>query len=567
MDNKNLETKLKAEGKSFAPNVLDKVYKKVGLEFSLSKEEKVVEDKLLAEGKDFVKNDYKVIAKEVEEKKVNKHAFLHFLKNPATISISASLIVSVTATAIIVPTLLSKRNANNEGELQSPGTTLQLVDDNNVSLALSSGSQTYNAKIKFVVDSNDVVDTDSIVSYDDNSAYILDNFGNTTNIDKDISRFDFGNTSQDISTFTNKYLLTALNYGYLERNNINQANTITFTIDSSFDGGAYYSKVKETLEKDVLEFSKQYKVVINYSIEESKSVDTENLSEEDAAKVNEIIHIYELSTRLFVGSKRTLTQAYFSEDVNDWIKRFIIKDEQTLQAYIDMLEFFDENIKTQEDIDKLIDEFYFFADEYISNIDAFNSFLPIFDSRIKMIKAHLKVNGSDEVKEALNGGFAALVKYLNDKFARNPQDRINVDKEPSTEVRGWDYFEEIYNVYEEHHPHGGHREMGMRPGVGDIYGFLNYLKKTYTETTEYEKSEYALFATYSDLINCIYCRDDSIMRTDTEFYTTIFFHLEQSDDYFSSGWDDDFDHYQDECEGWDDDFDDWWNHHHGGPHH
>ena len=565
MDKKNLEEKLRSEGKRFAPNVLDKVYKSIGLEFSSSN--KVIENKLMEEGKILTPNNYQNIAKEIKPTKKMPNGFLSFISHPVFISVSASLLVGVVAASIIIPIVVAK---NNNGQVSD---TLQLANENNVSLDLVSGSSSYQAKIKFVVDKNDVVDENSIVTYDDNSAYLIDNFGNKANIAS--SRANTNISSLDISSFTNSYLLTALNYGYLERSNINQANTLVFKIDSSIDNGAYYSKIKETLENDILNFSKNYKVVINYQIVEETSLDTSLLENLDPEVANKILRIYELSTSLFVGSKYVLSEAYFSDDVSDWINKFKDYEAEVLDEYISMLEFIDEQIRTREDIDRMIGDFYYYAGGYLEMIDYLNEFLPKIDARIKLIKAHLKVNGSDQMKELLAGNYKDLAHYLNENYAiRRTDTFLNENNEPSTEVVNWDYFTRVYPIFDEHGPHGN-PHPGEHPGEGGnphgprrhmqpIYPFLEHLQVCYG-SDEYEKSEYALYETYSDLQNLVFYRNNYIVAVDNEFNETLFWYIMENQ-YFSD-WGDDYDHYQCEDDNWDNDFDAWWDDHHGGPHH
>ena len=113
MEKKDLETKLKGEGKRFAPNVLNKVYKSIGLELSSSKN-KEVEAKLLEEGKRLVKNDYKTVSEKIVSKKQPTNKLFLFVKNPITISAAATFLVGVLSASIVLPIVLSKALANTD---------------------------------------------------------------------------------------------------------------------------------------------------------------------------------------------------------------------------------------------------------------------------------------------------------------------------------------------------------------------------------------------------------------------------------------------------------------------
>ncbi len=569
MEKKNLEEKLRSEGKRFAPNVIDKIYKQVGLEFSVSKENKVVEEKLLEEGKEFVKENYQAIAKEISPKPKFQSGFFRVITHPGFIAGMAATFVAIATTSVVVPVLIIKgrvSNSDNNGEVNNNSDVSPIqysVNENTISLNIVSGSQTYNAKVKFIVDKEDYVESDSIVCLDDYSAYLIDNFGNTTNINSNSSRYGIGSDKQEINSFTNKYLLTALNYGYLERNNINKANKIVFQIDSSVDGGAYYSKIKSTLEQDILDFSHENRVVVDYEIVSTKQVEIENIDEQDADKVAQIVQIYELSKRLFVGEKRTLTEVYFSDNVNDWIARFVSYDSERLQDYLDLLQFFSDNIKTTERINNMINEFYEFAQGYLNNVKKLNSYLPIFESRIKEIKAYLKVNGSNEVKEALSKGYKELAKYLNDKFYNDHREeiRLDINREPSFEQIEWDYFSNMFDLYQEN-GHGKEEPPMHRIKPTDPEDYSSYLEENYGKDSSYAKDERTLYKTYADLQELLRKRDGEIKRTNDEFYDAVIWNMDEHD-----WWnDEDFDNYVCEDENWDNEFDEWWDHHHGGGH-
>lgn len=57
MQKKNLEEQLKLEGSKLAPNKIEAIYEKLGLDFSSREVNIEVENKLKEEGKKFVKNN------------------------------------------------------------------------------------------------------------------------------------------------------------------------------------------------------------------------------------------------------------------------------------------------------------------------------------------------------------------------------------------------------------------------------------------------------------------------------------------------------------------------------
>ncbi len=545
MEKKNLEEKMRSEGKSFAPNVLGKVYEKLGLEFSNAKNQ-VVENKLKEEGKILVQNRYDEVKASIPEKK-RIPGFLQFIKNPITISVTASVLVGVITTSILVPVLVN-RYAQGAGLNQ----TNAVATDNTVSLNLTSASKSYSAKMKYVVNTEGKVEEDKIITLDDNSAYLIDKYDTAPATSKASIAKD-----TDYLSFTNKYLETALNYGYLEKIK-SSANTIVFTISSSKGNDKQFNELKAELEDSLLSFIEENKVIINYTIEEEQ-VDIYSLfDEEDYEKASLIIDMYNLSSRLFVGSKRTLTEAYFSDDLNDWANRFKNTSLELLNEYVDMLTFLNDKIVGEEKRDLLIDIFYEESDMFLNDVKLFNSYLPIMEAREKTIKEYLALNGSEAIKAVLDNP-SALFNYLN-KYARHGNERISPDAKVDYTPATWDIFNEGFYVFNQnnYNPHGR----------VDVRSFKELLEKTYNNSAEFEKTEEDLYYLYYDLFTLLDVRQSTIYIIDDNYFSLI---DAVSGFQFMMDWDDDdYCHNHEEPHGWDDDFDEWWdsNHgHKGGGHH
>ena len=545
MEKKNLEEKMRSEGKSFAPNVLGKVYEKLGLEFSNAKNQ-VVENKLKEEGKILVQNRYDEVKASIPEKK-KIPGFLLFIKNPITISVTASVLVGVITTSILVPVLVN-RYAQGAGLNE----TNAVATDNTVSLNLTSASKSYSAKMKYVVNTEGKVEEDKIIALDDNSAYLINKYDTVPATSKASIAKDTNYLS-----FTNKYLETALNYGYLEKIK-SSANTIVFTISSSKGNDKRFKELKEELEDSLLSFIEENKVIIDYTIEEEQ-VDIYSLfDEEDYEKASLIIDMYNLSSRLFVGSERTLSEAYFSDDLNDWANHFKNTSLELLNEYVDMLTFLNDKIVGEEKRDLLIDIFYEESDMFLNDVKLFNSYLPIMEAREKAIKEYLAENGSDAIKAVLDNQ-GALFEYLN-KFAKRPNERIQPDSKVDYTPATWDIFDKGFYVFNQnnYNPHGR----------VDVRSFKELLEKVYNNTTEFGKTEEDLYYLYYDLFTLLDVRQSTIYIIDDNYFSLI---DAVSGFQFMMDWnDEDYCHNHEEPHGWDEDFDEWWdsNHgHKGGGHH
>ena len=543
MEKKNLEEKLKSEGKNFSPNVLSKVYEKLGLELSSSTENKKVETKLMEEGEKLVPNNYEAVSKNITPKKQSV-GFLAFIKNPITISVSASLLVAVVATSIVVPLLLN-RNVNSVNETDA------IAVDNTVTLDLTSASQNYNAKVKYVINTEGNVESNKIITLDDNSAYLIDKFNTapTTRLNENIK-------NEKHTVFTTKYLTTALNYGYLEKLDITKSNKLVFKITSPSSNNI--SSLKNELEDNILSFMEENKVIIDYEIEEVKVDIYSEFEEQDYEKASLILDMYNLATRLFVGEDKTLTEAYFSSDLNDWVARFKDSDKEEIQSYVDMLSEFNEYIVGNEQRNRMIDDFYKYSEKFLNEIKVFNSYIPTINERLTSVINSLKENGSDELKGYLNeNNYPQLSRYLNEKY--QSQNRRMDRKEPVGEIRVWDFFLDGYFMFNNHQP--------MRPGQVNPGDFLQYLPKTYGEGTTYSTNEETLFNLYVDLASLINFRDTAVLFVDDNFFEIVLDIIEEQ--LFMMDWDDDeYCHNHDEPDGWNEDFDNWWkNNNHGDHHH
>ena len=537
MEKKDLETKLKGEGKRFAPNVLNKVYKSIGLELSSSKN-KEVEAKLLEEGKRLVKNDYKTVSEKIVSKKQPTNKLFLFVKNPITISAAATFLVGVLSASIVLPIVLSKALANTDD-----GDTVAV--DNSVTLDLTSASKSYNAKMKYVIDTDGNVDPSKVITLDNSSAYLIDKY----NVVPTTRTGSYVNETK-YTEFTSNYLMTALNYGYLEKIDYSKTNELVFKITTSSKSSKQFNLIKNELEESIESFIEENKIILEYTIEEVQSDLYELFSEENYDKASLIIDLYDLSTRLFVGTNKTLTEAYFSSDINDWANRFKNYDVQTLERYVYMLTEFNQNVEGVEQRDRFIDEFYQYSSNFLQEIDLFNSYLPVMNAQEEAIKEELSKSGSVQIKTLLNGPFEELVNYLNHAYGER---RNEIDRrfKPSFETDVWDIFVEGYHAFQEKQ-HGQHSHM-------PVEDFKKKLSEKYSENSLFEKNEETLFNLYIDLQNLLSLRSNAINIVGDNFTELVFEIIDQHK--FVNEWDDDlFSHPHDEppSDDWDDHFFDWW---------
>ncbi len=543
MDKKNLETKLSEEGKRLAPNVLNKVYKKLGLEFSSSKENLQIENTLKEEGKLLVKNNYQEVNEKIPHTKPLP-GFIRFIKNPITISLSASFLVGVIATSVLIPTFINRSNqqANETGE-----GAIQLTA-NTVTLDLISASKSYNAKMQYVVDTDGLVETDKVIAMDDSSAYLIDKYGTAP------SNRKISDEKEQFDIFTTKYLTTALNYGYIEKLDYTKSNKIIFNISYASRSGT----IKEELEENILNFIQTNKVFIEYEFKETEMDIYSQYDEKDYEKISLIVDLYDLSNHLFVGNTKTLKEAFFSNDVKDWVDRFINEDIEIIQEYVDMLTVFNEYVTGKEQIDSMIDRFYHHSQILLDDIELFNHYIEIIDNRLQDVKNELLSNGSSEIKQAIQGGYYLLARYLDKKYSSHGH---NMPKnEPIAKIINWDLFVDGYDVYKNQHE--------QRHDAFDVESFRKYLPKAY-DGEEYTKTEEDLFNLYCDLYSATAYRDQAFRMIDDNFVDIVVMMIE--DHIFMTDFDDDeFCHYHGgpQNDDWDHHFDEWWDdNHRDGPHH
>ena len=599
MQKKDLEQELKLEGKKFTPNNIDKIYASLGIELSSSKKvDAKLEKAIKEEGDILVKNDVDSVYASLgisrnttgdlltqnkikNEKndfvpdvkkdvytslnmKAPSSGFLSFIKRPMTIGITASILVAGITSAIIIPTVFRNNpsseivdNSNNidNGNIQNATPLFE----NNISLNIVSASKAYSSNVDFVVKTDGKIDTNKIVTNDDQSAYILEN------IDEEVGpqiQSALGNDESLIS-FTEKYLSSALKCGVIERRDSSNTNSIKITFDTTLDNGVFYNQIKSDLGNALVNFIKENKIVAEIELAEST---VEPLAEiEDPYLAELISDLYKLSTSVFVYSDgRVLEDAYFSSDIKDWVEVFKDYPIRVLEELSDFLWYFDHNIKTDEEKDQTLDLFQEKIASPKEEIAYLNSYLPELSNARKNIEAQLIEKGIYSAEEIES--YDNIVWNLGSKYYPTYEgfDYSFYLYHPNDELRTWKWWEEGLNHYKGFFDITRKPDYHYEPFVTPDW-FKEIIEEYETKTFE-DATDMDLWEVLNDQYVLELFRDSFIEDININF-NDVFSRIARGDFNHGERPDDEFNHYEEEPDNWDYYFDQWWDsyghHHHG----
>ena len=391
---RNVTKDLKKEGKLFTPNVIDKVYESLGM--SIVKADAKVEKNIKKEGEVFVPNVKENVYASVDVKPRN--AFASFLLKPATLGVASAVLVAGVTLAIVLP-LANKAIVTNEEVTETAETPSEeplkvLSAPSTVNMKVVSASEAYSPAVMYAINTKGQVLLDNVLPLNNDASNII------SNLDRDFNTRSTS-TQYSVESFTGRYLTTALNLGYLERQDAAKVNKIEIEFIFDEDDELYFSGVVESINERLRDFIYENKVIATYTCEQNM----EKSDEADSETLSYIRIAYELATKLFVTSDgKTVKVLCFSTVFEDWIEKYKNTSKEELLAYIDFLKYIDEMISDdtmknsfmedlaecslfQEAIDDITERYQGLAQKYEANLALFNekynehrpNFLPPLD--------------------------------------------------------------------------------------------------------------------------------------------------------------------------------------------
>lgn len=546
MNRKSLENKLKTEGKSFTPNVLDNVYQKLGISFQaeqkpsvmmekkLSEEAKVfvpnvkenvyracnisqldnqdhslIENRLFDESNSFVPNVKDGVYNQVGKKKP-RLTFAQFMAKPATIGFVAAGLVAVVASAVVIPNVI----ANDSNSPKLSGT---------INLDITSASKAYTPETMYTVDEKGNVKGDEVISLNDESTNIILNFENSNSkavIEKQYS----------VSSFTNTYLTSALNLGYIERQDISKSNVISISISCSKIDKNYYSKLSQELKSQLEDFIYKNKIVADVEV----SLESEEVEGVDSELAILIKKAYDLATKLFVDSDgNTIKVLCFSTSFDDWIEKYKDTSVEEMQAYVDYLLLIQDKISTDEDKDRFLND--------LAECTAYQEAADVLASKYQLLEE----------------AFDNIIEALGDVHEEDPF---------TFEDDGWDWWDDY--GYEDH----DHHERSIRwdepydeyqyDSLEDYNKFIEKLDSLDLAIKDGDSEEELRMKLDKIIENVEHLSrfQESFDHIASKTFEKIMGQLDNGD-YYSDHHDYD-NHYEEKPDGWDNDYEAWWGEHH-----
>ena len=527
MRKRNLTKIIKEEGNRITPNVIDKVYDSLGI--SYVQESKKVEAKVKKDGKRFVPNV-----------KNNVYASLDITQRsswtrPLTLSVISTALIAGVTLAIIIPTIKKSISVEETqtGENETP-VVASLNAPSTVNMRVVSASEAYSPEVMYSIDTEGNVSLSDVVTLNDDASNIINNFDTVFNNRS-------ANSAYDVGSFTNKYLSTALNLGYLERQDSTKVNKIN--IEFIFDNSdqEYFNSVIASLKEEVGQFVYNNKIITIYTC----VANAERYADVDSEIVALIRTAYELATKLFVTPEgETIEVLCFSSNFDDWVEKYKNASKEELNQYIDFLKY---------------------VDEMISD-DSMKAFF--IEDLIRCSLYQVALGEIEDLYDELADKYGEIVAIYNEKFHEH---RPNV-LDPF-EDDGWDWWDDY--GHDHPHDHGGPRPYHRlerpgpeEPGHGDEYDLDHYNQfKAELATEEFVVNDSMNKQAVENVLDRIEWYADELSMFYMSFSIEIeieFDHLIgriDNGEFFDENRPPHEDHYQPEPDGWDDEFEDWWEHH------
>lgn len=526
-----LEKKLTEEGKKFTPNVIDKVYASLGIQFVSAKQ---VEENLSKEGDEFVPDVKPQVMKEVNTKKVNP--FLSFLSRPVTIgALSAGLITAI-AVGVLVPSLANKTIQTGDtpvGEVDGGGNNNQTATLNalsSVSMSVKSASETYNPSVIYTIGTDGLIQKDDVVSLNDDGSLVVANLE---------TEFNRSTVTYGLQSFTSKFLFASLNLGYLERQDASKPNKITIEINYDSQDDSYFQKEVTALNEEISSFVYENRIIATFECNENQ----DEIEDVDSEKIALIRVAYELATKLFVTSDGKTTKLFcFSTNFDDWIEKYKDTSLEELQDYIQFL----------KDIEDLISD---------------DSMKELFMEDI--VECSKYQEAMDEIIVSYEQ-YRSLYREILDYF--NSTETGSEPRPDFTEDLEGDMFDWWHDFgHDHHHPPHDHEFR---------YGHHGYGRYFYEDLLEYERFKDDIdrldFSDYKEMggyeMSMLLRQIEDILDDMKEFYhsfnhcvsmafESLIRRLEDGE-FFDENRPPHGGNYIPEPEGWEDEFEEWWSHHH-----
>jgi hypothetical protein len=519
---RNLKKVIKEEGNKITPNVIDKVYESLGI--SYVQESKKVEAKVKKESKHFVPNV-----------KNNVYASLDITSRsawvkPLTLSaISTALIAGVTF-AIIYPTIKRNNIVPETSETVTPDIVNKITVPSSVNMKVVSASETYSPSVVYSIDTEGQVSMSNVLALNDDASNIINNFD--TNFNRDIKQYD-------VKSFTGKYLSTALNLGYLERQDATKVNKIS--IEFTFDNkdAQYFDSVIASLKQEIDQFIYENKIITSYTC----VTNVESINNVDSEIVSLIRTAYELATKLFVTSEGETVQILcFSTNFEDWIEKYKDSSIEELTDYVNFLKYINEMI----------------SDDSMK--------VHFMDDLVRCSLYQVAISEIEELYEDLLNKYSEVLNFFNEKFNEHRPNFLD-----PFDGDDWDWWDD----YGHNHPHGDQPYdepyyVSHKPGPGydEQYTLEEFeVLKEEIKAENFNVNDSMNKQAVENMLQAIEYYADELSL----YYISFIEELDHEFDHLISRIDDgEFfdenrppydDHYQPEPEGWEDEFEDWWQHH------
>lgn len=526
---RNLTKELKKEGKLFTPNVIDKVYESLGM--SIVKADAKIEKSIKQEGEVFVPNVKENVYASVDAKPRN--AFASFLLKPATLGVMSAALVAGVALAVVLPNLNKSIQAGESTEETPADVSVKTLNaPSTVNMKVISASESYSPAVMYTTDENGQVALNDIIALNNDGSNIINNL-DTVFSNRAIS------SSYNIESFTSKYLSTALNLGYLERQDATKVNKIQIEFIYDEEDEEYFNSLVTDLNSHISSFVYENKVIAQFtcarSIEESDEADPETLALIRTA--------YELATKLFVTSDgKTVKVLCFSLDFKDWIEKYKETSKEELLDYIEFLKYIDEMISDDE-------------------------MKAMFMSDLASCSLYQEAIDDIEVRyQSLLETYASVLEVFNERFSEHRPNLL-----PPLDG-GWDWWDDFGHDHphgDDHH--GGPRPLYREPGHGEepepgmhleLEDYANLVSIIENENFEITQSmskddvEEVLIEIeyYCDALSMFFGEFNEVIE---EQFEGLIYRVDNGD-FIDNDRPPFPDHYQEEPEEWDDWFEDWW---------
>ncbi len=567
MKRNDLEQKIVKEGNRLVPHKINKIYERLGISFLDEKNDVSLEKQIKKEGETIMKNIRRpaIVSKADDwsiycEKKISSekasfvpdvknkigikktNPLLSFFKKPGFIAgFSTASVAIICSTVIIINNfnqLSSLVNSNTTTSSSTTNTIVELNGKSTINFKLSSASEKYKPEVVYLVDTNGYIDNSSIVSANDASENIINDFESENSNRKRLAL----DKQYTIPSFTDNYLKSALNLGYLERKDATKINKITLRISAGKEDEQYYVTLKENLEQAMNEFMYENKVIAEYEV----IAETSEVQDDERTQL--IRQAYEICTSLFVNGDGQVNKILcFSTDFNDWLVKYANYSLEDLQEYIDTLLYISNMISNDENKYEFI------------------------DSLADCLSMQTKIEELDDKYERLSDLYEDILDKLHGNGHNHDDDEdedefVKPDDEDGYE---WDWWDDVGHNHHGGKPrnnkhYGGDSKDNFDPSDENYELFISELNTFLTNNSNIENKTndelHSLCKNISYYSNIIWKYYDFYSKNVNQKMETILSLLDGGEYNTGKPEHDDVDN---DCPpDWDDDFDDWWGHHH-----